>query len=61
MRHRFETVFYLVGVNDQPNIKAINNEVDQSLVIHSQLTIRMNSFNETVFHLILVGNTISIA
>lgn len=24
-------MFYLVGVNDQPNIKAANNEVDQSL------------------------------
>lgn len=31
---RFETVFYMVGVNDQPNIQVTNNEVERSLVKH---------------------------
>lgn len=29
---RFETVFYLVGVNEQPDIQVQNDEVQQSLV-----------------------------
>lgn len=46
---RFETVFYLVGVNEcQPNINAMNTEVDQSKV-------NMKAMNHFKFYIALTN------
>lgn len=40
---RFETVFYLVGVNNQPDIQVTNDEVQQSLVFIDR---KVENFNQ---------------
>lgn len=40
---RFETVFYIVGVNNQPDIQVTNDEVQQSLVFIDR---KVENFNQ---------------
>lgn len=56
---RFETVFYLVGVNNQPDIQVTNDEVQQSLVFIDKKVENLSS--KVIFNLFSVANTKRIA